>query len=116
MLEGITVLNQFDTSIFNGTAFFICFMITIFIGAIAFITISIVTMEDAWFLGILGSILLGVMLGAAAGDIWFDTMETRYQVTISEEVSMTEFYERYEIIEQNGEIFTITERIDKDAE
>lgn len=36
--------------------------------------------------------------------------ETQYKVTISDSVSMTEFYEHYEVIEQEGKIFTVRER------
>ena len=35
--------------------------------------------------------------------------ETQYKVTISDEVSMNEFLERYEIIEQEGKIYTVRE-------
>lgn len=42
-----------------------------------------------------------------------DKTETRYKVTISEDVKLTDFYERYEIVEQNGKIYTIRERDDK---
>jgi hypothetical protein len=36
--------------------------------------------------------------------------ETQYKVTISDEVSMNEFLEHYEIIDQEGKIFTVRER------
>lgn len=39
--------------------------------------------------------------------------ETRYKVTISDEVSMNEFYDKYEIVEQDGKIFTVRERIEE---
>lgn len=38
------------------------------------------------------------------------TNETHYKVTISDEVSMNEFLEQYEIIDQEGKIYTIKER------
>lgn len=38
------------------------------------------------------------------------TYENLYKVTISEEVSMTEFLEHYEVIEQDGKIFTVREK------
>jgi len=65
----------------------------------------------------------GIVLGAlcvvasAATIIMFviennstNIVETHYQVTIDDTVSMTEFNERYEIIEQDGLIFTVKER------
>ena len=42
----------------------------------------------------------------------FDYME--YKVLISEEVNFIEFNQKYEIIEQEGEIFTIKERASND--
>lgn len=36
--------------------------------------------------------------------------ETQYKVTISDEVSINEFLERYEIIDQEGKIYTVRER------
>lgn len=36
--------------------------------------------------------------------------ETQYKVTISDEVPMTEFLEKYEIIETEGKIYTVREK------
>jgi len=38
------------------------------------------------------------------------TYKTQYKVTISEEVSMTDFNEKYEILEKEGKIYTIQEK------
>ena len=38
---------------------------------------------------------------------------TQYKVTISDEVNFTEFNDKYEIIEQDGKIYTIKERINE---
>lgn len=38
--------------------------------------------------------------------------ETRYQVTVSDSVSMNEFQNKYEIIEVEGKIYTVRERIE----
>ena len=37
-----------------------------------------------------------------------------YSVIIDDSVSMTEFYDKYEVIDIQGKIFTITEREDTD--
>lgn len=39
-----------------------------------------------------------------------EIIDTEYDVIISDEVSMNEFTEKYEIIEQNGNIYTVKER------
>ena len=54
----------------------------------------------------------GTLLGILSGVI-FETptkYETQYKVTVSDEVSMTEFLERYEIIETEGKIYTVKEK------
>lgn len=71
---------------------------------------------NEWFtviaIGALMSIL-GALLGVA---IWAGVSDdakrstTTYDVLISDEVKMNEFNERYEIVSQNGNIYTIKER------
>ena len=36
--------------------------------------------------------------------------ETQYKVTISDEVSFNEFMDKYEILDQEGKIYTVKER------
>lgn len=38
--------------------------------------------------------------------------ETRYQVTVDDSVSMNEFQNKYEIIEVEGKIYTVRERVE----
>lgn len=70
------------------------------------------------FDGIIVPILLGVVLGALFGAIAGSATEkpieyeTQYKVTISDEVSMNDFLERYEIVDQEGKIYTVRERND----
>lgn len=60
----------------------------------------------------LAGIFLGFVIGMGVGGVCGTptTYETQYKVTISDEVSMTEFYEHYEMIEQDGKIFTVKEK------
>lgn len=39
-----------------------------------------------------------------------EIIDTKYQVTISEDVNFVEFMDKYEIIDQKGKIYTIKER------
>lgn len=85
--------------------------IIIFTGAFAFLVAD----YDKWQIGILGSTmgaLIGIIafvgiISATAKPIAY---ETQYKVTISDSVSMTDFYEHYEVIEQEDKIFTVKER------
>lgn len=38
------------------------------------------------------------------------TGKYKYQITISDEVNFTEFNSKYEVLEQNGKIFTVIEK------
>ena len=56
--------------------------------------------------------LLGMGIGAAVGfanNGAPTAYETHYKVLVSDEVSMNEFLERYEIIDQEGKIFIVRE-------
>lgn len=56
--------------------------------------------------------LLGCCYGALLGNVTHEPIayETQYQVTVSDDVSMVEFMENYEIIKQDGKIYTVRER------
>lgn len=54
----------------------------------------------------------GITKSCAVSEL-YTTKETVYQVMIDEDVSLTEFYKDYEILEHNGLIYTIKERTDE---
>ena len=58
--------------------------------------------------GVIGGLLIGGPIGFASGES--TAYETQYKVTVSDEVPMNEFLERYEIIDQEGKIYTVRER------
>ena len=71
--------------------------------------------EQDWmagmFAGLFSGILVGVFFGMLAGSHGTPIeFEDHYKVTISDEVSMNEFNERYEILDQEGLIFTIRDK------
>ena len=60
------------------------------------------------FIGSLAGIMLGALFVVLTGTpIEYDL---RYKVTISDEVSMNEFFEKYEVINTEGKIYTVRER------
>ena len=109
-MEGITILNELVVNnapvgwfaAIAGVALLgVCFWAFItFIGwqeygySIAFVILGIICS---------GLIVFGVT-------IINTPPETRYQVLIDESVSMSEFFEKYEIINQEGKIYTIKEK------
>lgn len=116
-MEGVEILNQFEVPIehcLNWTVFWITFSI-FFIGGLSegiilwlkygcvFSIVPILTL-----LGLAGGFVIGLMFGNAAEIP--TKYETHYQVIITDEVKMTEFNERYEILDQEGKIYTVREK------
>ena len=68
--------------------------------------------ESGWGVFIAGTILGGLIIGLAFGSMDGEPIayETQYKVTVSDEVPMNKFLERYEIISQEGKIYTVRER------
>ena len=61
-------------------------------------------------------VIVGIIIGGGFGTIAASEQripseyETQYKVTISDEVSMNDFLDKYEIIDQEGKIYTVRER------
>lgn len=118
MMQGVEVLSIFkavSATIFNFSAFWWVFGIVIAIC----ICIGCITMFDYdWtvipFMIIMGA-LLGTLLGCIAGLVFAKPIayENHYKVTISEEVPIVEFLDKYEIIKQEDKILTIREKVSK---
>lgn len=115
MLDGITLLDT-GTKVVSYTWGWSWggFIATIF--AIFLIVVSIICMIDgtggkifviaAIFVGMLGLFIFAHAKPAKTITI--------YSVIIDDSVSMTEFYDRYDVLDIKGKIFTITEREDMD--
>jgi low affinity Fe/Cu permease len=105
-MEGITILNSYNHG--NDIAFMVSIAILILMGLIvliSFICGCIYGFSDY-------HVSIWMTCGAIAlffGILAISTYEnpTYYEVLIEDEVSMTEFTQRYEIVKQEGQIFTI---------
>ena len=109
MIEGIEILSQEVCNELQTVPLYLCIIILSLIG------MSIDLFND-FTDGIIGAVL-GCILGLFIYAIIFDAIipdkYIKYKVTISESVSMTEFNDRYEIIDVDGKIYTIRERDDE---
>lgn len=115
-MSGVEILSVIEEPVllFNGEVFGITFFITLvvffFIGSYLSIT------ESEWIyfpIFLITGIIVGVLLAIPAGAIGCtetDEVETSYKVTVSDEVSLNEFLDKYEIIDQDGKIYTVKER------
>lgn len=110
MLEGITILNEWVAGGFNVGMLWLVVIIGVLTLVLFAVGVGLLCETDEF-----GAILIafGLIFGfiTVLMSTKIDPIEvTHYQVTISEEVSMAEFYEQYEVIDQEGLIYTITER------
>lgn len=85
---------------------FLCFLV---IG-------TFTSIEEHTLAGVLNCAVIGIcmgeLLGCVVGAIFatHTAYETEYRVMVSDEVKLKEFIEKYEIVDQEGEIFTVRER------
>lgn len=111
-MEGITILSQ---TLHEGEIIDPLFKIALTLASTSWIFGVISCFVKSYKTKISSHIFLGIALiffatGIAIGAFGPREQITRYQVLIDETVSFIEFNERYEIISQNGIIYTIQER------
>ena len=99
---------------FNLKAFLIFLScVTVFCGIIGMVANSPYSMLNGALMGMAMGLIFGGILGQLpAWTTLPKEYETQYKVTISDEVSMNDFLSRYEIIDQEGKIYTVRERND----
>lgn len=115
-MPGVEILNTevivAETGGFNITVF----AVTIIFCALVGFVIGLILDNDGSliFIGLVFGILIGLVFGALLGAVFqkpiIKNEEVIYKAIISDEVSLNEFYEKYEILGKEGKIYTITER------
>lgn len=115
MLDGITLLDT-GTKVVSYTwgwswGGFIAAIFAMFLIVLSIICMIDGTGGDIFFIAAIfvGMLSLFIFAHAKPGK----TINT-YSVIIDDSVSMTEFYDKYEVLDIQGKIFTITEREDTD--
>lgn len=116
-MNGVEILSSAQVAsefAFNWAWFWIAFGATLGIGLIVGIW-NVVSGEcESYY--ILSCLIVGIICGVAFGVIFGDVgklptaYETHHKVTIDDSVSMTEFLDKYEIIDQEGKIYTVREK------
>ena len=109
-MTGVEILATSKTTVFepNGLAFILVFIFCIILG----IVFGFKDQEYdfgvliGWTIGIGAGLLAALFVGIAEME-YYET----YKVTISDEVSMNEFMDKYEILDQDGKIYTVKERV-----
>jgi hypothetical protein len=118
MMSGIEILSTTEVAIEYTYNYWLAGIISLFfvisctiLGAIVAYTENISWRTGAG-IGIVMSGLLGLFIFASVCVTSQEPIayETQYKVTINESVSMVEFLDKYEIIDQEGKIYTVKER------
>jgi hypothetical protein len=101
----------------NWGAYLITIFVTVLFGTLIGLTCSApLTGTQDMIIGAFIGAFLGVILGILPANLTLPSeYETHYKVTISDEVSMNDFLERYEILDQEGKIYTVREVGGKDG-
>ena len=110
-MTGVEILAANEVAItgWHWGAFAITFVLILSVS----IVLGFATSNKFDRFGLIVSLIVGILLGGLFSSVIASAIpighETQYKVTISDEVSMNEFLERYEIIEQEGKIYTVRE-------
>lgn len=111
-MEGVTILNSYET-LTNASSIFLYFVWGCVFIALA-IALSYLFIVDNY--SSTSTAIFAIVAGALAVILFCNVpeknYETRYQVTINDSVSMNEFQSKYEIIEIEGKIYTVRERVE----
>ena len=117
-MNGVEILSSAEVVAARANWNWINFWITIgvvFVVAIIAGLIFALTEDDPvafWVMFlvifIIGGSIFGGLVGMNTGEPI--SYETHYKVTIDDSVSMNEFLDKYEIIDQEGKIYTVKER------
>lgn len=113
-MNGVEILNEYVVS--TTPVWVIVVSILGMIGGIVLACVAERCMSDtAWWICFACAVLCIVMsftlcILMNTTDLFKEYSHVEYQVTIDNSVSMNEFLDKYEILDQEGKIYTVKER------
>lgn len=111
-MNGVIILNSYE-SLTNFDSILLMSILCAWSLAAAIVALFALVKYgyDSWkeFAILVVCVVLFIVCGCLVPE---DKYETRYQVTVDDSVSMNEFQNKYEIIEVEGKIYTIRERVE----
>ncbi len=114
-MNGVEILSSTEVGVNYTTnwwlAGFIWIGCIIIGGLIGFLLEDIYKLETALVTSFIGAMVGLLIWFLVAGFGYHPTSyETHYKVTIDDSVSMNEFLDKYEILDQEGKIYTVKEK------
>lgn len=111
-MNGVIILNSYESLTNFGSILLMSILCTWSL-AVAIVTLFALLKYgcDSWkeFAILVVCVVLAIVCGCLVPE---DKYETHYQVTINDSVSINEFQNKYEIIEVEGKIYTVRERVE----
>lgn len=111
-MEDVTILNTiYEYGRLISPIWFLIFAIAaLIIAFIGMCTVNYDTIQRILHILIAIAIIGIAICGIGASIKTNKIVDTKYQVIVSDDVNFNEFHEKYEIIEQNGKIYTVREK------
>ena len=111
-MNGVIIINSYESLTNFGSILLMSILCAWFLAAAIVALFALLKYGcDSWkepaFLVI--CMVLTIVCGCLIPE---DKYETHYQVTVDNSVSMNEFQNKYEIIEVEGKIYTVRERVE----
>lgn len=111
-MNGVTILNNYEYLTNFGSILLMSILCAWFLAtAVVSLFILLKNKCNSWkeFVILVIGGALSIIYGCLIPEYKY---ETRYQVTVDNSVSMNEFQDKYEIIEVEGKIYTVRERVE----
>lgn len=114
-MNGINILNSTEVVVESTCNWWLAGIVWIVVVvACGMIAYGAYNKGEAVVAGCLVGALIGLLLWVLVGAMTSESVvqEVQYEVIIDDSVSMKEFTNKYEIIEQRGEIYVVREKIE----
>ena len=111
-MDGVIILNSYESLTNFGSILLMSILCAWFLAAAIVALFALLKYRcDSWkeFAILIVCVVLFIVCGCLVPE---DKYETHYQVTVDNSVSMNEFQDKYEIIEVEGKIYTVRERVE----
>ena len=111
-MDGVIILNSYESLTNFGSILLMSILCAWFLAAAIVALFALLKYGcDSWkeFAILVVCVVLFIVCGCLIPE---DKYETHYQVTVDNSVSMNKFQDKYEIIEVEGKIYTVRERVE----
>ena len=110
-MDGVIILNSYET-LTNASGILFVFVWGLVFAVLTLCFLYLFIKDNPSISTAIFIIIAGALAVILFCNIPEKKYETRYQVTVDDSVSMNEFQSKYEIIEVEGKIYTVRERVE----